>query len=139
MEPSKPDSADNFSTQGGAGEESGAQSSAAEASAYAARDDVANGREAGDAEEEEEDVSFEARVEEAISAWMPSFPPGSAASSGDLISNSRFSLLASDDTTVPPSTDGYICPLGDERWERLQVGDKVPKCSKHGLELIPIR
>ncbi|HYE13969.1 MAG TPA: hypothetical protein VD968_05970 [Pyrinomonadaceae bacterium] len=50
----------------------------------------------------------------------------------------NYSALASPNTTDPPATDSYICPRGDERWERLHIGQPIPRCSRHGLTLIPV-
>jgi hypothetical protein len=126
MEPITPDGAERASEEAHAVEESGSRASAAEQAAAAVeeiRREYEGESERAESPREYAQVLRRARVRLDRAAGPPQI-------------YHHFSLLASPDTTVPPSNDSYICPYGDETWERVHVGDEVPVCSKHGVRLI---
>lgn len=131
MEPLTPENAGQASDERRDAEESRAQSSAAEPST-ARRDSGAF---------EAEEAGRRAGSEPTVERWAEAdvrYAPPPAASYGGADAYPSFSLLASPDTTVPPSNDSYACPFGDETWERVHVGEEPPACSRHGARMIRV-
>jgi len=144
MESLTPEHAGGVSNERTVNEESGAQPSAQASAEVAAAEEVSVAVESVVVVEREE-VAVEIEPESGIEpeAFLPTSYVTSSRSSAsysreDSGSLRNFSFLASPNTTDPPPTDHYICPWGDETWERLFIGEQVPKCSKHKLEMIPV-
>ncbi|MCA1619990.1 MAG: hypothetical protein LC795_11890 [Acidobacteria bacterium] len=138
MEPITPDGAEGASEEAHAAEEPGSRSSAAGEATETATAEAAATEEIRREYERELRRELERRELERERMTRDYYAPRSAPPPASAPSDSyhHFSLLASPDTTIPPSNDGYVCPYGDETWERVHVGDEVPVCSKHGVKLI---
>jgi hypothetical protein len=72
------------------------------------------------------------KTNEITKNWLQSFLT-------DLATNQckGFEPLAGNPNYV--AADKYICPYGDYRWSRRNVGQAIPRCPTHDVLLIPIR